>query len=721
MMLHGVALYFLSLLVWMAAAAWAWIRLGSLYMHIYAEPLRSGAIYGFSHDFQINKLDVPGSLCGTSLRVLTRYHPYARISLAIKCCRFAVRWICIHLCGHYKVTLLTLLLGRVDSRSAKVHTSSPAPMTTLPSDTHLSEQPADSNIPYNMSTDISTYFSSTLQYLGIPQDNNLYYTLLGILGTAGTISLLKRMSSDSSLSALAGPTSTSAIWDKYEVSRPAKGKLWFRLSCEGTVWGGLFGLNNANATHYNTLAQANELWVSDPRAMSEIIMKGHDDFKQPDWFLTVIPSWLRLIFGPAVITVFGDQHKIQRKTPTVTAIAHKLVEMVASDVQVDGENNRVIDMFKWVHLISLEIISQAGMGHSFGVLEGTVPDYLHASRDVFALMSEMWYLQPFIGPLSRMGPAFIRRALVEAIPHRPIQKMKNVVDTMNETVSVDQLGDEKKKEALENGTLDSEVAAGNDIMTALLLMIILNSGLAFAGHDTTSSALSRTLHLLAEHQDVQVKLREEIRQAYNSYGKNLDYDQLNSLSYLDAVCRESLRLHSPASAIARTATSDWDLPLYYPVTAKDGKSVVTNIHVTKGTSIHLSIRAANMDERTWGEDAGEFRPGRWLEPLPPSLSNPFHRVGSPILTQYVYYSGMKFSQLEMKLVLSNLVGSFQFDSSEDNIKWNDDGIVKPYIQHKDGSLSSTECNAYVSRFHERMAVAGLGGDIYPLGSMHQVN
>ncbi|GAB1520137.1 hypothetical protein RhiTH_003210 [Rhizoctonia solani] len=525
-----------------------------------------------------------------------------------------------------------------------------------------------------MSTDISTYFSSTLQYLGIPQDNNLYYTLLGILGTAGTISLLKRMSSDSSLSALAGPTSTSAIWgntpDMFNSQTSMKFHDQLRESY-GSVClvKGPFG--------------ANELWVSDPRAMSEIIMKGHDDFKQPDWFLT----WLRLVFGPAVITVFGDQHKIQRKIlnpvftashmRNLTAIAHKLVEMVASDVQVDGENNRVIDMFKWVHLISLEIISQAGMGHSFGVLEGTVPDYLHASRDVFALMSEMWYLQPFIGPLSRTGPAFIRRALVETIPHRPIQKMKNVVDTMNETA----IGIiKKKKEALENGTLDSEVAAGNDIMTALLKqslavapqdrmtdeeVLAQVNGLAFAGHDTTSSALSRTLHLLAEHQDVQVKLREEIRQAYNSYGKNLDYDQLNSLSYLDAVCRESLRLHSPASAIARTATSDWDLPLYYPVTAKDGKSVVTNIHVTKGTSIHLSIRAANMDERTWGEDAGEFRPGRWLEPLPPSLSN-----------------------ARIPGVYSSTRAAFvPFDSSEDNIKWNDDGIVKPYIQHKDGSLS----------------------------------
>ena len=58
--------------------------------------------------------------------------------------------------------------------------------------------------------------------------------------------------------------------------------------------------------------------------------------------------------------------------------------------------------------------------------------------------------------------------------------------------------------------------------------------------DTTSNALSRTLHLLALHQDVQKKMREEIMTA--SEGGDLGYDDLVSLPYMDAVCRETLRL-----------------------------------------------------------------------------------------------------------------------------------------------------------------------------------
>jgi cytochrome P450 len=59
--------------------------------------------------------------------------------------------------------------------------------------------------------------------------------------------------------------------------------------------------------------------------------------------------------------------------------------------------------------------------------------------------------------------------------------------------------------------------------------------------DTTSSALSRILWILAQRQDVQDKLRLEIREARKDQG-DLTYDELTKLPNLDAVCRETLRL-----------------------------------------------------------------------------------------------------------------------------------------------------------------------------------
>ncbi|KAF8717211.1 cytochrome p450, partial [Rhizoctonia solani] len=465
---------------------------------------------------------------------------------------------------------------------------------------------------------------------------------------------------------------------------------------------------------------ATELWVSDPRALQEILVKGHDSFREPDWFTT----WLELVFGPVVATVYGHQHKIQRKilnpvftTNHVRNYAYhdnnrtkgesfiRFVEILKSEVETNETNTEIIDIFKWVHLVSLEIIGQAGIGHSFGILEGNVPDYLAASRDFFALMAEMWYFHPFITFFSRIGTASFRRAIVEWIPHRPVQRIKNVSDTMHKT-AVEIM--RHKREAMHNGTLDSEVAAGKDIMTALLRQNLVVAphdqmkdeeilsqvnGLAFAGHDTTSSALSQAINMLAEYQEVQTKLRDELRTAHRSYGKNLDYDQLNSLSYLDAVCRECLRLHAPGAFAIRVATEDWTLPLHYPVKTKDEKVTLSKIRIPKGTTLHIALRAANRDERTWGADAEEFKPERWLEPLPASVSDA--RMPGIYSSMMTFLGGprgcpgMKFSQLEMKIVISRLVSSFSFHPSGDAIRWKATGIAKPHVQRPDGKFSET--------------------------------
>ena len=63
--------------------------------------------------------------------------------------------------------------------------------------------------------------------------------------------------------------------------------------------------------------------------------------------------------------------------------------------------------------------------------------------------------------------------------------------------------------------------------------------LTLAAMDTTTSALSRALQLLSEHQDIQERLRVEVMQARD--GRDLQYDELVQLPLLDAVCRETLR------------------------------------------------------------------------------------------------------------------------------------------------------------------------------------
>ena len=78
-----------------------------------------------------------------------------------------------------------------------------------------------------------------------------------------------------------------------------------------------------------------------------------------------------------------------------------------------------------------------------------------------------------------------------------------------------------------------------------------NSTFILAGMDTTSNALSRILHLLAQNPSVQDRLRAELNAATAGGTADLDYDGLMSLPYLDAVCRETLRVYAPSIATSR--------------------------------------------------------------------------------------------------------------------------------------------------------------------------
>ena len=77
------------------------------------------------------------------------------------------------------------------------------------------------------------------------------------------------------------------------------------------------------------------------------------------------------------------------------------------------------------------------------------------------------------------------------------------------------------------------------------------STFVLAGMDTTSNALSCIFHLLAQHPEAQEKLRAEVLEARGDEHADIPYDDLVKLPYMDAVCRETLRLHPPVRIAPR--------------------------------------------------------------------------------------------------------------------------------------------------------------------------
>lgn len=62
------------------------------------------------------------------------------------------------------------------------------------------------------------------------------------------------------------------------------------------------------------------------------------------------------------------------------------------------------------------------------------------------------------------------------------------------------------------------------------------------------------------------------------------------------------------------------MPLSSPIRGVDG-NMMNEIHVPAGTGIIIGILASNRNPEIWGPDAAEWKPERWLTPLPDAVSN----------------------------------------------------------------------------------------------------
>jgi cytochrome P450 len=81
-----------------------------------------------------------------------------------------------------------------------------------------------------------------------------------------------------------------------------------------------------------------------------------------------------------------------------------------------------------------------------------------------------------------------------------------------------------------------------------------------AGHETTATALTWTWYLLATHEDIYQRLREEVE--VQLHGRSPTYADLPRLPYTLQVLKEAMRLYPPAYALSRIAAHDVEVAGY---------------------------------------------------------------------------------------------------------------------------------------------------------------
>ncbi|HEX9038946.1 MAG TPA: cytochrome P450 [Ktedonobacterales bacterium] len=155
-----------------------------------------------------------------------------------------------------------------------------------------------------------------------------------------------------------------------------------------------------------------------------------------------------------------------------------------------------------------------------------------------------------------------------------------------------------------------------------------------AGHETTSNALSWTIHLLSQNSPVYERLVSEVRDVVG--GRPPGPDDLPRLPYLDAVITESLRVYPPAWTVNRFAREPFELGGY---------------KFAAGTRAIIPQWVVHHLPEVWG-DPENFRPERWTSALRQTLPRgayfPFG-LGPRICI------GMPLAEMEMRLVLATIL------------------------------------------------------------------
>ncbi|KAK7685185.1 hypothetical protein QCA50_011548 [Cerrena zonata] len=465
-------------------------------------------------------------------------------------------------------------------------------------------------------------------------------------------------------------------------------------------------------TRYNKVVKLNGLfgrrilYVFDPVALQQILIKDMDSYDAPEWFLEMS----NLTVGRGLTGVRGEQHRKQRKmlnpvfspqhlrsiTPIFFNVAHKMCDGIEAQI---GESVETVNVINWFSRTALELIGQGGLGYSLDSLDKPVANALgDALRELLPAAFEISEVQFLFKHLNKLGSPPFRGALAALLPMPTIQKLRELIDII-EVESKANLAD--KRTALQAGddVVVRQVGEGKDIMSILLRanmaaseedklpeneLVGQMSLMVLAGTDTTSNSLTMLLDIMTQRSEFQDKLRAELVEAQAQYGTDIPFDQLMNLPYMDALCRETLRLHPPATYIYRDSVKDTVLPLSEPIIGNDG-SIIKEIPLPAETSIMIGGRAWNLSREVWGPDALEFNPDRWLSPLPSNVTDA--HIPGPYSHIMTFGGGgracigFKFAELEMKVVLAAMIPKFKVYTSDyrDDIVWNLSNVMNPTV------------------------------------------
>ncbi|MEU7905449.1 cytochrome P450 [Actinoplanes sp. NPDC049118] len=353
--------------------------------------------------------------------------------------------------------------------------------------------------------------------------------------------------------------------------------------------------------------------VSDPDLVHEALVVRSRSVRKGSGFERAIP-----FLGEGLFTNDGEVHKRHRRAlqpafhrARIAEYGQLMIDIARGLPWHDGEQ---VDVAESMGRLTLSVATQALFGSDIDdadVIEAR--EALHEFVSIFQRLGS-----PHVALLLRM-PTPLRRRF-EASRIRFDTVLNRLVEQRRAALTDDFLS-----MLLQSGMTDSEIF--DEVRTFVP-----------ASHETTANALTWTLWLLDQHPEVRERLHREV----DALPGLPEADDMPRLHYTRAVIAESMRLYPPIYVIGRRAQEDLTVD-GWPIAA--GARLITSPWVT------------HRDPRWWGDDALEYRPGRWLDDAGEFSQD---RPGQPRMAYFPFGMGPRvcigegFAWMETILVVATI-------------------------------------------------------------------
>ncbi|KAM7344112.1 uncharacterized protein ACRADG_010944 [Cochliomyia hominivorax] len=344
----------------------------------------------------------------------------------------------------------------------------------------------------------------------------------------------------------------------------------------------------------------------------------------------------------------GEKWKILRNklSPTFSSGKMKfmystLLQVVDTFMEVLKENvaqNNIIEIHDMLGRFTTDTISSCAFGIECNSLRNPNSEFPKFGRKSFVNTRHNAFIMALIDGF----PNLARKLGMRIVPEDVHQFfMRTITDTINYREQhkiqrndfLNLLLDIKNNNTTGLGDLSMEE------MCAQVFVFFLG------GFETSSSTVTYAIYELAQHQDLQERLRQEVNEFFeNNNDGSLTYEDLKNMLYLDQVLKETLRRYPVVTQLSRKALNDYVVPGHPKYVIK------------KDMPVLIPVLGLHHDPEIYPNPL-EFDPERFALEVAKQRDSMFYLPFGDGPRNCI---GERFGQMQSRLALAYLIRNFQF-------------------------------------------------------------